>query len=73
MEDINMLSIDYERCKGCGLCAAESPKKILALNSKRLNLKGYNPVDIIDPEACIRCAMCATMCPDVCITVSEKD
>ena len=67
------LTFRQDRCKGCGLCAAVCPKKILALNSKRLNLKGYNPVDIIDPEACIRCAMCATMCPDVCITVSEKD
>ena len=67
------LTIDYERCKGCGLCAAACPKKILELNPKRLNLKGYNPVDITDRDACIRCAMCATMCPDVCITISETE
>lgn len=65
------LSIDYERCKGCGMCTAACPKKILEINKKRLNLKGYNPVDIIDREKCIRCAMCATMCPDVCITISD--
>lgn len=67
------LVIDYERCKGCGMCTAACPKKILELNKKRLNLKGYNPVDLIDPEKCIRCAMCATMCPDVCLTIVEQD
>lgn len=67
------LVIDYERCKGCSMCVAACPKKILEINKKRLNLKGYNPVDIIDRSACIQCAMCATMCPDVCITLVKED
>ena len=65
------LVIDVERCKGCGRCAAACPKKILAPDAEKLNRKGYNPMVLQKPEECIRCAMCATMCPDVCITISE--
>lgn len=63
------LTIDYEKCKGCSMCVAVCPKKILQIDKNKLNLKGYNPVDIIDREACISCAMCATMCPDCIITI----
>lgn len=63
------LTIDYEKCKGCSMCVVACPKKILEINKEMLNLKGYNPVDIIDADACISCAMCATMCPDCVITI----
>lgn len=63
------LKIDYERCKGCSMCVAVCPKKLLQINKDKLNLKGYNPVDITDTDACISCAMCATMCPDCVITI----
>ncbi|MEG0692772.1 MAG: 4Fe-4S binding protein [Oscillospiraceae bacterium] len=66
------LTIDYEKCKGCSMCVVACPKKILEINKKTLNLKGYNPVEIIDRDACISCAMCATMCPDCVITI-DKD
>lgn len=64
-----MLTINYERCKGCSLCVEACPKKILKIDKQRLNLKGYNPVDIVDRNACIKCAMCATMCPDCVIEI----
>lgn len=66
------LKIDYEKCKGCSMCVAACPKKLLEIDEKRLNLKGYNPVDITDREKCISCAMCATMCPDCVITITEE-
>lgn len=66
------LTINYEKCKGCGMCAAVCPKKILEINKQHLNLKGYNPIDIINRDACISCAMCATMCPD-CVISIEND
>ena len=72
MEKLKLV-INYEKCKGCSMCVNACPKKILQINKKRLNLKGYNPVDIIDRAACIRCAMCATMCPDVCISLIKDD
>lgn len=66
------LTIDYEKCKGCSMCVVACPKKILEIDSKRLNLKGYNPVEIIDRSKCISCAMCATMCPDCVITITDE-
>ncbi|MCR5262491.1 MAG: ferredoxin family protein [Clostridiales bacterium] len=68
---MNRVSFNSERCKGCGLCTAVCPKKIVAL-SDRLNSKGYHPAEVKEQEKCIACAMCATMCPDTVITV-EKD
>lgn len=65
------VTIDYEKCKGCSMCVVVCPKKILKINKETLNLKGYNPVEIIDRDACIGCAMCATMCPDCVITIDE--
>ncbi|WP_368854370.1 4Fe-4S binding protein [Escherichia coli] len=37
-----------------------------------MNKKGYNPATVFEMEKCIGCASCATMCPDVVITV-ERD
>ncbi|MCR4616354.1 MAG: 4Fe-4S binding protein [Clostridiales bacterium] len=58
-------------CKGCELCVAACPKHILALSKDKLNSKGYHPVGMTDPEECIGCAACATMCPDCALTVER--
>lgn len=65
------LTIDFERCKGCSLCVATCPKKLLKIDTERLNRKGYNPAVLTDEGACIHCAMCATMCPDCVITIED--
>lgn len=57
-----------ERCKGCGLCVAACPKKILVL-ADRFNAKGYQPSTCIDESKCIGCAICAKTCPDVVIEI----
>ena len=73
MEVSNMpkVTINEERCKGCGLCTEACPKKILELAADKINKKGYNPARVTDASKCIGCAMCATMCPDVAITVEK--
>lgn len=68
----NIVTIDEKVCKGCGLCVAACPKKIMELDRGRLNAKGYNPVFVASPEVCIACAMCATMCPDSAIKVEKE-
>ena len=57
-------------CKGCGLCVEVCPKKILAMTGE-INLKGYRPAAVQDMDACIGCAFCAFMCPDVAIKVEK--
>ncbi len=69
---MNKVTFKVDLCKGCGFCVAACPRKIILLDEKQINSKGYHPAYIIDPEKCIGCAMCATMCPDVVISV-EKD
>lgn len=58
-------------CKGCGLCVTACPKKIVALAESKLNVKGYHPACVTEPEKCIGCAFCAMMCPDCAITVEK--
>jgi 2-oxoglutarate ferredoxin oxidoreductase subunit delta len=64
--------IDTERCKGCGLCVAVCPKKVLEI-SATVNTRGYFPAYQARPEDCVFCAICATMCPDVAITITEVE
>lgn len=58
------LVIDTEWCKGCGICAAFCPKKVLEVKSK---------VKIVDPEACIFCGQCEMRCPDYAIYLEDID
>ena len=69
---MNKVTVNAERCKGCGLCVLACPKKIIALAKETLNSKGFHPAEITDQSKCIACAMCATMCPDVVITVEKE-
>lgn len=59
-------------CKGCELCVSVCPVKILALDTTKINAKGYHPAGVVEPEKCIGCANCALVCPDLVITV-ERD
>jgi 2-oxoglutarate ferredoxin oxidoreductase subunit delta len=66
-----MITVDFERCKGCSLCAGACPKSIVALQNEKRNRKGYFTAVCTDAGACIGCAFCAVMCPDCAITVEK--
>lgn len=65
------ITINSERCKGCGLCVSVCPKKIIEINKQERNKKGYYTAECVDKSQCIGCAMCAVMCPDCVITVER--
>lgn len=65
--------IDREKCKGCGLCIAFCPKKVLKLSEDReTNEKGYQFARVVKQENCTGCANCAIICPDVCIEIRKE-
>jgi 2-oxoglutarate ferredoxin oxidoreductase subunit delta len=56
----------YNRwCKGCGICVAFCPRKVLQLNPMGKSFLAH-------PEKCTRCRLCEVLCPDFAITVSPK-
>ncbi|MCL1938299.1 MAG: 4Fe-4S dicluster domain-containing protein [Candidatus Azobacteroides sp.] len=63
--------IDSGRCKGCNLCVIACPWDVLILG-KEVNNKGYNYVQMVQPDECIGCANCGYVCPDGCITVYKS-
>lgn len=65
------MTVNFDKCKGCGLCTTSCPKKIVAISKDKRNAKGYMTAYCTDDSACIGCAMCAIMCPDCAITVEK--
>lgn len=64
--------IDSDECKGCGLCVAACPKKVLVI-SEKLNFKGYHFCTYVG-EGCIGCGNCFYNCPEPgAVTVFLKD
>ncbi|MEE8578225.1 MAG: 4Fe-4S binding protein [candidate division Zixibacteria bacterium] len=62
------VTIDKNHCKGCELCVAACPQKILAMSTD-ITLRGYFYAKLADPSRCIGCRLCAVVCPDVAIEV----
>ncbi len=63
--------IDTEVCKGCGLCIFYCPKEVLRFSDKR-NERGYDIVEIYQPEECVGCGLCEIDCPDLAIYVENE-
>jgi 2-oxoglutarate ferredoxin oxidoreductase subunit delta len=66
----NIVKIDIEKCKECGLCIVECKLKILAL-SNEVNKSGYHPVKVVTPEKCTGCTLCAIACPEAIIEIER--
>ena len=66
------ITFKTDTCKGCGLCIAACPKKLLCISPTAINKNGHHPAEITDAAACVGCGSCATMCPD-CVIRIEKE
>ena len=66
------ITFNDDLCKGCALCVISCPKKLIALNSDKINKKGFHPAKIDDISSCTACKMCAVMCPDIAIKIEKE-
>lgn len=58
------LTVEKDWCKGCGICVAFCPKKVLDMKDGK--------VFISNLEACIQCGQCELRCPDYAIYLGGK-
>lgn len=65
------VSIDKNKCKACGLCAAVCPKGIIHINPDEITAYGKGCA-VVKGE-CIGCTSCYTVCPDIAITIERED
>lgn len=68
---MEVLRIERDHCKGCGLCIEFCPQHCLTLTDD-LNSLGYHPAELHDVVKCTSCALCAQVCPETGIEVNRR-
>ena len=63
--------IDYDYCKGCGICTEFCPSAVLK-TSTNLNSKGYYPPLVAKQDACHGCRLCELLCPEFAIFIVNE-
>jgi 2-oxoglutarate ferredoxin oxidoreductase subunit delta len=65
-----VVSVDIERCKGCGFCVEFCPSHVLVMSAK-FNGKGYHYPELVAGKDCLACDLCGMYCPDFAIYASR--
>ena len=63
LKNVVTLTLNEEKCAGCGTCEVVCPHKVFHLNNGK--------VASVDRDACMDCGACATNCPTAAITVQS--
>ncbi|MEG1633678.1 MAG: 4Fe-4S binding protein [Oscillospiraceae bacterium] len=66
---MSKVKLNISRCKGCGYCVEECPKKAISFSSE-ISAKGYNTIQV-DEALCIGCGSCYRVCPDCVFEILE--
>lgn len=62
LKDVVTLSLDKNKCTGCGMCTVVCPHAVFVMNEKK--------AIIADRDACMECGACALNCPAAAIGVN---
>lgn len=67
-----MVLVDEKACKGCGICIAMCPMKILAFSEDH-NEMGVRYPRVSDQAKCVKCGNCMIYCPDFAMVVTDDE
>lgn len=63
--------IDFDKCKGCGLCVRNCPGDALALDENKKPCPNPAIAELTDgTQACAACGVCEACCPEGAIYVT---
>jgi len=61
LKDVTTLSLNHERCVGCGMCLQVCPHAVLSLSN--------GTAEIVNRDACMECGACSRNCPSGALNV----
>jgi len=64
METKNVVTIDKEKCTGCGLCCKNCPVHVLTLQNGKAT---------VESDQCLKCGHCIAICPKDAFVISGYD